>query len=403
MEPFPPNKSVKSIVASLLLLISTGVAQQNPISLTTDAAPVLTRAFPSVQLWNRETLIYLGVFNPDAVYHSKSRFNGTYEAQRSGAPASMLLSNERTMEALIPPMHAQAVLHYPSSVGELRNRFITYAYGRPAVLTAPRDITTDSQQRLIISDPNINAVHVLDPMGHTSFRIITGRGYRLLHPAGVAVDADDNIYVADSERGMIAVFDPNGSFLHYLGDYKGENEYESPQAIDIDRKAGRLYLVDTPRNLVFVLDLTGRVLRRVGIYHDGSGTGKFTDPTHIVVGHNHVYVLDNSGTRVQILDLQCAFQSSFDLPQGSDTRASRENGLGIDLEGNIYVSLSTSSLIKVYDQNGVLLTTFGQSGQRLGEFFAPKGLWIDHANRLYVADMGNARVQIFQLQRKELE
>ena len=382
--------------------MSVGIAQDNPITPIIDPT-VLTRAFPRIQLWNRETLSYLGVFNPDAVYHSRSRFNGQYETQRSGAPASMLLSNERTIEALTPPMHAQAMLHYPSGVGELRNRFITYAYGRPAVLAAPRHIATDSQQRLIISDPNINAVHVLDPMGHISFRIITGKGYRLLHPAGVAVDADDNIYVADSERGMIAVFDPNGGFLHYIGDYKGENDYQSPQAIAIDRKAGRLYLVDTPRNLVFVLDLTGRVLRRVGIYHDGSGTGKFTDPTDIVVSHNHVYVLDNSGTRIQILDLQCGFQASFDLPHGSDTRVSRENGLGIDLQGNIYISLSASSLIQVYNQNGIRLTTFGQSGQRLGEFLAPKGLWVDSTDRLYVADTGNVRVQIFQLQRKDRE
>lgn len=401
MEPFPPNKSVKSIFALLLLLISVGVAQNKPITPTIDPTR-LTRAFPRIQLWNRETLSYLGVFNSDAVYHSRSR-DGQYEAQRSGAPAFMLLSNERTIEALTPPMHAQAVLHYPSSIGELRNRFITYIYGRPAVLATPRHITTDSQQRLIISDPNINAVHVLDPMGHTSFRIVTGKGYRLLHPAGVAVDADDNIYVADSERGMVAVFDPNGSFQHYIGEVHGENDYESPQAIAIDRKAGYLYLVDTPRNLIFMLDLTGKVLRRAGINHDGSGTGKFSDPTDIVVGHDHVYVLDNSGTRVQMLDLQCGFQASFDLPQGSNTRVSRENGLGIDLEGNIYVSLPTSSLIKVYNQNGVLLTTFGQSGQRLGEFFAPKGLWIDPTNRLYVADTGNARVQIFQLQRKEHE
>ena len=362
-----------------------------------------TRAFPRIQLWDRETLSYVGVFNPDAVYHSKSRIKGSYEAQRSGAPASMLRSNERAIEAFKAPMHAQAVLHYPSKAGELRNRFVTYAYGRPAVLAAPRHITTDSQQRLIISDPNMNAVHVLDPMGHTSFRIITGEGYRVRHPAGVAVDADDNIYVADSEGGVISVFDANGGFLRYLGLVHGENDYESPQAIAVDRKAGRLYLVDTPRNLVFVLDLTGRVLRRVGINHDGSGTGKFTDPTDVVVSHDHVYVLDNSGTRVQMLDLQCAFQSSFDLPHGLDTRVSRENGLGVDLQGNIYISLSVSSFIQVYNQSGVLRATFGQSGQRLGEFLAPKGLWIDSTNRLYVADTGNVRVQLFQLQRKEHE
>jgi len=44
------------------------------------------------------------------------------------------------------------------------------------------------------------------------------------------------------------------------------------------------------------------------------------------------------------------------------------------------------------------LASFGQPGQELGEFSEPDGLWIDSANRLYVADSGNGRVQIFQLE-----
>ena len=55
-----------------------------------------------------------------------------------------------------------------------------------------------------------------------------------------------------------------------------------PQGIAIDRKAGRLYLVDSPRNLVFMLDLTGKVLKRLGKYHDVTGVGEFDDPTDIV-------------------------------------------------------------------------------------------------------------------------
>jgi DNA-binding beta-propeller fold protein YncE len=41
--------------------------------------------------------------------------------------------------------------------------------------------------------------------------------------------------------------------------------------------------------------------------------------------------------------------------------------------------------------------TFGQSGSRIGEFLAPRGLWVDASNRIYVADTANARVQVFEV------
>jgi DNA-binding beta-propeller fold protein YncE len=371
------------------------------------------RAFPRIHLWGSEVLSYVGVFSPDATFHTTSRFTGVrghspgegippadfrdQNPRTSYAPLTMLLSNERVVENFEPPAHAEAAANSPARVAEYRNRFVTYAYGRPSVLSAPRHIATDSQQRLIISDPAANAVHVLDPLGKTSFRIVTGDGRRLRRPAGVAVDADDNIYVADSDHGMISVFDRSGNFLRYIGNFKGENEYESPQGIAIDRKAGRLYLVDSPRNLVFVLDLTGKVLKRLGKYHDGTGVGKFDDPTDIALNHHHIYVLDSSGTRVQVLDSDCAFQGSFDLPHGLQLQDSRQNGLGSDLQGNVYVSLSSVSLLQVYSYDGHPLASFGQAGQRVGEFAGPEGLWIDASNRLYVADSGNGRVQLFQL------
>lgn len=412
---------ILSLVVGIVL--SSGFAQTIPgkpaaATASTIAAPVIhtnqpSRAFPRIQLWSSEVLTYLGVFSPDATFHATSKFTGTTghsqgedilpadfrqsSRRPSDAPVSMLLSNERVVENFEPPAHAEAVAHSSARVAEARNRFVTYAYGRPSVMAAPRHVATDSRQRLIVSDPAANAVHVLDPMGRTSFRIVSGKGRRLLQPAGVAVDADDNIYVADSERGMIAVFDRSGNFVRYVGSYKGENEYQSPQGIAIDRKAGRLYLVDGPRNLVFMLDLYGKVLKRLGKYHDGSGEGKFDDPTDIAFSHRHVYILDNSGTRVQVLDSECASQASFDLPHALDLRVSRGNGLGSDQQGNIYVSLSSFSLIRVYSPDGHLLASFGQFGRKVGEFTGPGGLWIDAANRLYVADSGNGRVQLFQL------
>ena len=53
------------------------------------------------------------------------------------------------------------------------------------------------------------------------------------------------------------------------------------------------------------------------------GEGKFDDPTDIAFNHNHVYVLDNSGTRVQILDSEGAFQCPASIfPVGVQTSGS---------------------------------------------------------------------------------
>jgi len=90
------------------------------------------------------------------------------------------------------------------------------------------------QQRLIISDPAGKALHVLDPKRKASFRIVADRGRCLGEPMGVAVDAADNIYIADAARGLVVVFDHNGSFLRYIGNYHGEPQYARPTGIAID-------------------------------------------------------------------------------------------------------------------------------------------------------------------------
>lgn len=379
------------------------------------AQPV--RAFPSVRLWGDLRLAYVGMFSPDAEFRTPSKMaattghfaeegilpasKGAQSAHLRDVPESMLVSNERLVEDFEPPAHAQSVAQAHSPMGKARNRFLTYAYGHPSVLHAPRHIASDSQQRLVISDPAGDAVHVLDPRGKTSFRIVSGVTRRLHQPAGVALDDKDNIYVADAERGMVLVFDRNGNFVRYIGSYEGEPQYASPTGIAIDRQAKRIYLADTPRNLVFVLDLGGKVLKRLGRARDGSGGGEFDEPTDIAVSHEHVFVLDRRGTRVQVMDLECNPAGSFALPHGPDPTANRDSGLSTDREGNVYVSSFHSSLIRVYSYDGRLLSAFGQPGHAVGEFVGPGGLWIDPANRLYVADSGNGRVQVFQLQPAE--
>ena len=374
-----------------------------------DSAATL-RAFPRLLLPHGIELDYLGMFSPDAVFRAPSRF-GMYAGQVNGegilpagvkpanenVPPWMLLSNERVVEDMEPPAHSQATFAAHSRAVGLRDRFVTSVYGRPSVIHAPEHIVSDSQGRVIISDPRANAVHVLDPRGRGSFRILTGKGYRLHVPAGVAVDGEDNIYVADSEHGWVVVFGPEGNFLRYVGSYRGEPEFARLDGIAIDQLRKRLFLVDTPRNLVFELTLDGSVIRRAGKLRNGTGSGEFEAPTDVTVNHTHIFVLDRAGARLQVLDTDLGLVKRVDLQGELDPRFTRDNGLGSDSTGNVYVSLYGRSIIRIYSPEGSLLGTFGQLGARVGEFASPKGLWIDSGNRLYVADAENGRVQIFQI------
>ena len=288
------------------------------------------RAFPRLSLGSGRELVYVGMLQPDATFRGSSKFTRFLDAMKlpppegpseqaarqSAVPPWMLSSDVRVVDDIEPPGHATALPEVQSLAGNVRNAFVSFIYGGPSVLRTPQYLTTDSQQRVILSDPGVPAVHVLDPKGKTSFSILGRQGRRMQSAAGVAVDGEDNIYVADSERGMVLVYDRYGKFVRYIGEVHGENAYERPTGIAIDRKAGHLYLADSPRHLIFMLDLEGNLLKRVGAtgnetdkegfkHRTKTGQEMFNYPTEIAVSDHEVAVLDSFGTRVQIMDLGC--------------------------------------------------------------------------------------------------
>jgi DNA-binding beta-propeller fold protein YncE len=362
---------------------------------------------------------YLGVYSSDGKFRTTTRIDrdnvrGGYS--RSGfsrvwsRPSEVpdfidLHSTERIEENYEPPAHAAKPVKGQSLLASLRDNIVTFVYGRERILLAPQRVTVDSRGRVLIVDPDIPAVHVLG--GGNSFRIEGGPQRRLLLPNGIAVDAADNIYIADSERGLVLVYDPDGKFLRYIGKRGVESLFHYPTAIAIDRNSGRLFLLDTPRHVLFMLDLEGNILKRVGrpraqsIGKVGDETIAMDlyDPTEIAIGNNELVVVDSANSRIHVMDLQCHPVAQFSIPAIPGPPAIDEAGLGVDLTGNIFVSTIRDSRIRIYRRDGSPLGSFGQTGMEIGEFNSPAGLWIDGTNRLYVADTNNGRVQVFQLSR----
>jgi DNA-binding beta-propeller fold protein YncE len=271
--------------------------------------------------------------------------------------------------------------------------------GEPEVhpLVRPYSIAVDSRGRAIIADPGAAGIHIFDFEQH-KYKFIERREKSkdaMLSPQCVALDAQDNIYVTDSEVGKIFVFNANGKYQRALGSLKGgEGFFKRPTGIAVDSSAQRIYISDTLRDKVYVLDFEGSVIRTIGDH--GEENGKFNYPTELKLRGQELMVVDAMNFRVQLFDRQGLFQASIGHLGDTTGSTFRPKGVAVDSEGHYYVVDGLWSIVQVFDREGRLLYYFGKRGTEAGDFQLPAGLFIDPSDRIYVVDSYNHRVQVFR-------
>jgi len=264
-------------------------------------------------------------------------------------------------------------------------------------LIRPYGIAVDSHGRAIITDPGARGVHIFDFEEHKYKFIERAEKERdpMVAPQCVAVDAQDNFYVTDSESGKIFVFEAGGKFKHVLGALKGgEGYFKRPTGIAVDSAAQRIYVTDTLRDQIFVLDMQGQVMQTIGKH--GTGNGEFHFPTELRLDDRSLLVVDAMNFRVQLLGRDGSFEATIGQVGDSVGSMFRPKAIGFDSEGHLYIVDALWGVVQVFDRDGQLLYYFGEKGKGPGEFQLPTGLFIDHNNRIFVVDSFNRRVQVFR-------
>jgi len=264
-------------------------------------------------------------------------------------------------------------------------------------LMRPYSIAVDSRGRAIVTDPGANGIHIFDFENH-KYKFIERRDKgreSMRSPQCVTVDAQDNIYVSDSEAGKIFVFEPGGKFKRAIGSLKGgEGYFKRPTGIAVDSEAKRIYITDTLRDKVFVLDMDGAVLQTIG--RRGNGQVEFNLPTEVLVRDQDLFVVDAMNFRVQFLNRSGGFETEVGRIGDSTGTVFRPKGIGVDSEGHLYVVDGLWGVVQVFDRQGRLLYYFGAHGTGRGEFQLPAGLFIDREDRIFVVDSYNRRIQVFR-------
>ena len=64
-------------------------------------------------------------------------------------------------------------------------------------------------------------------------------------------------------------------------------------------------------------------------------------------------------------------------------------------EGKMYVADLKNDRVQVFDADGKFLFKWGSTGKGDGQFKTPAGIAIDKADNIYVTEIGNNRVQVF--------
>ena len=263
-------------------------------------------------------------------------------------------------------------------------------------LVRPYSVASDSRGREIVTDPGAKGVHIFD-FAQRKYKFIQRRDKiknAMLAPQCVAVDAQDNIYVTDSDAGVIFVFEPSGKFVRAIGSLKGgEGYFKRPTGIAVDSAAQQIYVTDTLRDEVFVLDMQGNILKTIG--KTGDGNGEFNAPTELRLDGPNLMVVDALNFRVQAFDRSGAFQYAIGKIGDGPGAMFRPKGVATDSEGDLYVVDGLWGMVQVFNRQGQLLYYFGSSGTHAGEFQLPAGLYIDHEDQVFVVDSFNRRVQVF--------
>jgi DNA-binding beta-propeller fold protein YncE len=160
---------------------------------------------------------------------------------------------------------------------------------------------------------------------------------------------------------------------------------------------------------LFEFDATGRYLREIGtgVYGFLFAQAVRVDPQDNIWivdrGSNMVIKFDPAGRIVMTLSRK---PESVNLagerrPQGPGRGVPGDNfvqptDVAWDAAGNIFVSdgYGNSRIVKL-DKNGKYLKAWGAKGAEHGQFDTPHSLAVDAQGNVYVADLGNKRIQVF--------
>ena len=236
---------------------------------------------------------------------------------------------------------------------------------------------------------------------HTvGFLTVSDRGF--LNPVDLAIDSEGTLYVLNRGGPEMAIYNEYKRVTvctvdeKYLGQFamgglEGGNLWW-PSSIAIDSN-DQVYIADEALQSITVFTKQGDFLSTWGT--EGAGDGQLNRPANITFdAADNLYLTDSLNHRVQRFTRDGQFLGKFGELGTGPGQFNMPWGITVDRESNVYVSDWRNDRIQKFDAEGKFLAQWGTTGDGAGQFNRPAGLSVDDEGNIYVADWGNERAQV---------
>jgi hypothetical protein len=193
--------------------------------------------------------------------------------------------------------------------------------------------------------------------------------------SGIAVDAQDQVWVYTRSDAPVQVYDANGRFIRTWG----KDLVKSAHHIKIDHE-GNVWLADIGYHVVQKLTPEGKLLLTLGTRGTpGRDKDHFDRPTDMAItpagdifvsdgyGNNRVVHFSKEGKYVKEWGELGTKPGQFSLP----------HAIAVDSKGRLYVADRNSARVQVFDQNGKFLDEWRN-------LVVPWGFWITKNDEIWV-------------------
>jgi sugar lactone lactonase YvrE len=209
-------------------------------------------------------------------------------------------------------------------------------------------------------------------------------------PEFVAVDNQDNAYIADRSRRILKIA-PDGKVVDRW-DVESSPD-PGPEGLAVD-SAGNIYVSDGGLGRIIKLSPGGKVLMTWEVPADSAPRH-----SHLLATdrQDNVYMVHYRTDRLlkyaPIGELVFEWRLEEIVQGRQQGELKGPTGVAVASDGTIYVVNHDNQNILKYSSAGKLLTKLGSRGSKPGEFDNPERVAVDGQGNVYVSDGMNYRVQ----------
>lgn len=309
--------------------------------------------------------------------------------------------------------------------------------GATAQFNTPASVATDAQGNVYVADASNNCIRKVTAAGVVSTLAGTGTAGLLdgpgataqfSLPSGLAVDAQGTVYVSDTNNNCIRTISPAGVVSTWagaagLGLQDGPvatAKFWQPAGLALDQQ-GALYVADSYNNRIRKITAQGVVSTVAGSgpskvqganenFADGAAnTALFFYPQGVAVdGQGTVFVADYQNHRIRkistagVVSTVAGGLSGYADGNASQAKFVNPTGVAVDNSGALYVADYGNGCLRRMSPAGQV-SLFAGSSTKLGYADGPAtaswfsraiGLTVNpSATALYVADTNNQRIR----------